>query len=187
MTDPHLNHITHKLVYQVAKSEAVPRVPLPRSTHFSVPDTGNGNSTGSQDLPPLDMRHLNSRARKNRCCVASAVRISVTPGLTADSEGKVTTCSWIPEQLLDEQIEWFYNMLGIDNAYFELESVDAIARTVTSLYAAKITAFAREDKQEIRLDVEAPDRFCALRPSHQNKGSAGHAANMSILSSITSQ
>jgi glutamate dehydrogenase len=36
--------------------------------------------------------------------------------------------------------------------------VDAIASNITSLYAAKIAAFAREDKkQEIRLDMEASD------------------------------
>lgn len=77
------------------------------------------------------MHHLNSRARKSRCFMASAVRVSVAAGLTANSKGKLTTCFWIPEQLLDKQIEWFYNMLGIDNAYFELESVDSIARIVT--------------------------------------------------------
>src|SRR5271169_3082242 len=38
------------------------------------------------------------------------------------------------------------------------ESVDAIVSHITSLYAAKIAAFAREDKkQEIRLDMEAVD------------------------------
>lgn len=42
--------------------------------------------------------------------------------------------------------------------YFQTESVDAIVSHITSLYAAKIAAFAREDKrQEIRLDMEAAD------------------------------
>jgi glutamate dehydrogenase len=73
-------------------------------------------------------------------------------------KGKIRASSWIPETLIDEQIEWFYNTLGIDDVYFELESVDAIASNITSLYAAKIAAFAREDKkQEIRLDMEASD------------------------------
>lgn len=39
-----------------------------------------------------------------------------------------------------------------------METVDAIASSIVSLYAAKIAAFAREDKQqEIRLDMEATD------------------------------
>lgn len=59
---------------------------------------------------------------------------------------------------MDEQIQWFYNELGIDDVYFQMESVDAIASNVTSLYAAKVAAFARQDKrQEIRLDMEAAD------------------------------
>jgi glutamate dehydrogenase len=71
---------------------------------------------------------------------------------------KIRASSWIPENLIDEQIEWFYNTLGIDDVYFQLEGVDAIASNITSLYAAKIAAFAREDKkQEIRLDMEASD------------------------------
>lgn len=71
---------------------------------------------------------------------------------------KIQSGAWIPEPLVDEQIEWFYNELGIDDVYFQLETVDAIASNVTSLYAAKIAAFAREDKkQEIRLDMEASD------------------------------
>jgi glutamate dehydrogenase len=66
--------------------------------------------------------------------------------------------AWVPEKLIDEQIDWFYNDLGIDDVYFELESVDAIASSITSLYAAKVAAFARADKrQEIRLDMEAED------------------------------
>lgn len=73
-------------------------------------------------------------------------------------KGKIRASSWIPDPLIDEQIEWFYNTLGIDDVYFQLESVDAIASNITSLYAAKIAAFAREDKkQEIRLDMEASD------------------------------
>jgi hypothetical protein len=64
-----------------------------------------------------------------------------------------------------------YNILGIDNVYFELESVDAIARAITSLYAAKIAAFAKEDnKEEIRLDMEAPDPCYALRPISPEQG-----------------
>jgi len=71
---------------------------------------------------------------------------------------KIESSAWIPESLIDEQIAWFYNELGIDDVYFQLESVDAIASNITSLYAAKIAAFAREDKkQEIRLDMEAVD------------------------------
>jgi len=73
-------------------------------------------------------------------------------------KAKVLSGSWIPEPLIDDQIAWFYNDLGIDDVYFQMESVDAIASNVISLYAAKIAAFARQDKrEEIRLDMEAAD------------------------------
>lgn len=66
--------------------------------------------------------------------------------------------AWIPTDRIDSQIEWFYNDLGIDDVYFQTESVEAISSHITSLYAAKVAAFAREDKrEEIRLDMESVD------------------------------
>lgn len=56
------------------------------------------------------------------------------------------------------ETNWFYNMLGIDDTYFQTESVDAIVSHILSLYAAKVAAYARDDKKiEIRLDKEAED------------------------------
>jgi glutamate dehydrogenase len=73
-------------------------------------------------------------------------------------KSKIQSGSWIPEPLIEKQIQWFYNELGIDDVYFQLETVDAIASHITSLYAAKIAAFTRQDRrQEIRLDMEASD------------------------------
>jgi glutamate dehydrogenase len=73
-------------------------------------------------------------------------------------KAKLEAGQWIPCSLIDEQIDWFYNDLGIDDVYFQTESVSAIVSNITSLYAAKIAAFSREDKQqEIRLDMEAAD------------------------------
>ncbi|KAL2124443.1 hypothetical protein VTJ04DRAFT_808 [Mycothermus thermophilus] len=65
---------------------------------------------------------------------------------------------WIPEGLIDEQISWFYNELGIDDVYFQVENPVVVANHITSLYAAKVASYTREDKQEeIRLDMEASD------------------------------
>ena len=80
----------------------------------------------------------------------------------------------MPEKLVDEQIDWFYNDLGIDDVYFELESVDAIASSITSLYAAKVAAFARVDKrQEIRLDMEAEDHAIYIDTSEPGISNIG--------------
>lgn len=71
---------------------------------------------------------------------------------------KIQEGAWIPENLIDIQIRWFYEELGIDDVYFQTESVEAIVSHITSLYAAKIAAFAREDQlQKVRLDMEAED------------------------------
>lgn len=87
---------------------------------------------------------------------------------------KINSTAWVPEHLVDEQISWFYNDLGIDDVYFELESVDAIASIVTSLYAAKVAAFARADqKQEVRLDMEAADHAIYIDTSEPGISNVG--------------
>ena len=65
---------------------------------------------------------------------------------------------FFPSDFVVSETNWFYNMLGIDDTYFQTESVDAIVSHILSLYAAKVAAFARDDnKIEIRLDKEAED------------------------------
>jgi glutamate dehydrogenase len=65
---------------------------------------------------------------------------------------------FFPSDFVISETTWFYNMLGIDDTYFQTESVDAIVTQILSLYAAKVAAYARDDKQlEIRLDKEAED------------------------------
>lgn len=65
---------------------------------------------------------------------------------------------FFPPDLVQSETNWFYDMLGIDDTYFQTETVDAIVTQVLSLYAAKVAAYARDDKQlEIRLDKEADD------------------------------
>lgn len=77
---------------------------------------------------------------------------------------------WIPGHLVDEQINWFYNELGIDDVYFQLEQVSVIAGHITSLYAAKVAAHSREDKrEEIRLDMEAHDHAIYIDTSEPGK------------------
>lgn len=81
---------------------------------------------------------------------------------------------WIPDALSDKQIAWFYNELGIDDVYFQLEQVNVIANHITSLYAAKVAAHAREDKrEEIRLDMEAYDHAIYIDTSEPGKSAIG--------------
>lgn len=81
---------------------------------------------------------------------------------------------WIPESQVDDQIQWFYEKLGIDDVYFHLETPYVIANQITSLYAAKVAASVREDKQEeIRLDMEANDHAIYIDTSEPGKSRVG--------------
>ena len=86
----------------------------------------------------------------------------------------ILQAAWIPESLVDEQIRWFYEKLGIDDVYFEIETPLVIANQITSLYAAKIAASVREDKQEeIRLDMEASDHAIYIDTSEPGRARVG--------------
>ena len=65
---------------------------------------------------------------------------------------------FLPAEFIAPETEWFYNALGIDDMYFATETVEAVASNILSLYAAKLAAYARDDKKlEIRLSKEASD------------------------------
>lgn len=65
---------------------------------------------------------------------------------------------FFPSDFVVSETTWFYNMLGIDDMYFQTETVDSIVNQILSLYAAKVAAYARDDKRlEIRLDKESED------------------------------
>lgn len=80
----------------------------------------------------------------------------------------------LPDAQIPEQIEWFYEKLGIDDVYFTIETPQVIAGHITSLYAAKVAAYAREDKQEeIRLDMEASDHAIYIDTSTPGQTNLG--------------
>ncbi|TPX63849.1 glutamate dehydrogenase [Spizellomyces sp. 'palustris'] len=58
---------------------------------------------------------------------------------------------FIPKELVLNEVSWFYGNLGIDDMYFQLESVETIAQHIMALYGAKISAFI---KNEQALDIE---------------------------------
>lgn len=64
--------------------------------------------------------------------------------------------------------------MGIDDVYFQTETVNAIAGHITSLYAAKVASFARIDKrQEIRLDMESIDHAIYIDTSEPGVSAIG--------------
>ncbi|KAM6513920.1 NAD-dependent glutamate dehydrogenase [Fusarium falciforme] len=82
----------------------------------------------------------------------------------------IKQAGFIPQSQIDEQVECFYEKLGIDDVYFHIETPTIIASHVTSLYAAKVAAFAREDQQqEVRLNMETNDHAIYIDSSTPGK------------------
>lgn len=81
---------------------------------------------------------------------------------------------FIPQDLVENEVSWFYDELGIDDMYFSTETVEVIATHIHSLYAGKIAAYARDDKLlEIRLDKEAADHAVYIDTSKPGYSAIG--------------
>ncbi|KAI8053760.1 Glutamate/Leucine/Phenylalanine/Valine dehydrogenase-domain-containing protein [Syncephalis plumigaleata] len=52
---------------------------------------------------------------------------------------------FIPKELVQNEVTWFYGNLGIDDMYFMLESVETIANHIIALYGSKVLAFTKSD------------------------------------------
>jgi len=128
----------NKLLEKVVRTPG--RQPSPQPTHLSVPGaTANHvlHEKGSGYVAPK----FEGKAQQMEEVMDS-----------------VEDKGFIPGDLVEAETKWFYNELGIDDMYFSTETADAIVSHIHSLYAAKVAAYARDDKKlEIRLDKEAAD------------------------------
>ncbi|KAJ9150737.1 NAD-specific glutamate dehydrogenase [Pleurostoma richardsiae] len=137
------------------------RHPSPQPTHFSVPLLSRANGNGHRVLRSATVGYV-APEFKGKAEQMKQVR------------SEILDAGWIPEKLVDSQIAWFYNELGIDDVYFELERPNVIADHITSLYAAKVAAHSRQGKrQEIRLDMEAGDHAIYIDTSEPGKSAIG--------------
>jgi glutamate dehydrogenase len=106
----------------------------------------------------LDMLRQSLRARSSKW---SRVRLSNRLRNIANDKAvmdQLEEKGFIPPEFVETETNWFYNELGIDDMYFQTETVEAIVNHILSLYAGKVAAYARDDKKlEIRLDKEASD------------------------------
>jgi glutamate dehydrogenase len=127
-----------KLLEQVIRTPG--RMPSPQPTHLAVP----GHST-PKVLPQEGSGYVAPKFEGKE------------KQMEAVMDG-VEEKGFIPPDFVESETSWFYNELGIDDMYFATESVEAIINHIHSLYAAKVAAYARDDKRlEIRLDKEASD------------------------------
>ncbi|RSH88031.1 NAD-dependent glutamate dehydrogenase [Apiotrichum porosum] len=66
----------------------------------------------------------------------------------------LTQSGFMPQELVSGEVDWFYNGLGIDNAYFISETPAVIADHVLALYSAKLLAYTKHDPEKLVIDLE---------------------------------
>ncbi|CAO3644517.1 unnamed protein product [Mucor hiemalis] len=73
---------------------------------------------------------------------------------------------FLPKELVQNEVEWFYSNLNIDDYYFALESVETISNHIMSLYGAKILAYTKnENVLDINLQKETEDSAVYIHSS----------------------
>ncbi|PWN49527.1 putative glutamate dehydrogenase, NAD(+)-specific [Violaceomyces palustris] len=77
---------------------------------------------------------------------------------------------FIPPDLVDAEVDWFYQNLGIDDTYFALESVETVADHVLALFGAKIMAYTKHSNRlEIDLEKESESGAVFIHSSQAGK------------------
>ncbi|KAL6304426.1 NAD-specific glutamate dehydrogenase [Sparassis latifolia] len=64
---------------------------------------------------------------------------------------------FIPRELVANEVNWFYSHLGIDDTYFQAESVDVISDHIIALFGAKVLAYTKHDPSQLVIDLEKID------------------------------
>ncbi|KAJ5506065.1 Glutamate/phenylalanine/leucine/valine dehydrogenase C-terminal [Penicillium expansum] len=130
---PHNKHLDHVVGSAL-------RQPSPQPTHLGIP--GTPHRVLSEEDPGYIAATFEGKQKQ----------------MEQGHYGHIGGEGLLPADFVVSETSWFYNQLGIDDTYFQTETVDAIVTQILSLYAAKVAAYARDDKQlEIRLDKEAED------------------------------
>ncbi|CCF58634.1 hypothetical protein KAFR_0F00370 [Kazachstania africana CBS 2517] len=50
---------------------------------------------------------------------------------------------FIPDELIEYEVNWFYNSLGIDDLFFSKEKPEMVANLINSLYASKLDSYIK--------------------------------------------
>ncbi|KAH8894893.1 NAD-dependent glutamate dehydrogenase [Thozetella sp. PMI_491] len=159
MTNSPVQSPANRLVDKL-REDGPSRHPSPQPTHFSVP-LAKINGNGHRVLRSATVGYVAPEFKGRDEQMQQVKQL-------------ISKHGWIPEGLVEQQISWFYNELGIDDVYFQLENVEVIADHVTSLYAAKVAANSRMDRrEEIRLDMEASDHAIYIDTSEPGKAGIG--------------
>ncbi|KAI9028228.1 Glutamate/Leucine/Phenylalanine/Valine dehydrogenase-domain-containing protein [Phycomyces nitens] len=72
--------------------------------------------------------------------------------------GYLEQTGFLPKELVENEVRWFYENLNIDDYYFALESVETIGSHIMALYGAKILAYTKnENVLDINLQKESDE------------------------------
>ncbi|EXJ76385.1 NAD-specific glutamate dehydrogenase [Cladophialophora psammophila CBS 110553] len=138
-----LNPARHKLLEQVIRTPG--RQPSPQPTWLGVPGASQSNQSLHRILSDHSPGYVAPQFEGKRAQMEEVMDLIEEKG-------------FLPTEFIASETEWFYNSLGFDDMYFSTETVEAVASNILSLYAAKLAAYARDDKKlEIRLAKEASD------------------------------
>ncbi|KAL8972875.1 MAG: hypothetical protein Q9183_000302 [Haloplaca sp. 2 TL-2023] len=151
-----VNGLQNKVLDNVIRTPG--RQPSPQPTHLGVPGSSQQRlvpDTGSGYVAPK-FEGKEQQMDQGKVIPGPLCRVR-----RADEQivmDQIEEKGFLPSEFVEAETNWFYNELGIDDMYFQTESVPAIVNHILSLYAGKVAAFARDDgKLEIRLDKEAAD------------------------------
>ncbi|KIY69289.1 NADH-dependent glutamate dehydrogenase [Cylindrobasidium torrendii FP15055 ss-10] len=72
-------------------------------------------------------------------------------------QADVAAKGFIPQELVPNEVNWFYTGLGIDDTYFEKESREVIGEHIIALFGAKILAYTQHDPSKLVIDLERID------------------------------
>jgi glutamate dehydrogenase len=61
---------------------------------------------------------------------------------------------FVPRELVSGEVNWFYSGLGIDDTYFQNESIEVISDHIIALFGAKIMAYTKHDPSKLVIDLE---------------------------------
>ena len=154
------NGVVNKALENVIRTPG--RQPSPQPTHLSVPGPAHHRILQEQGTgyvaPVFEGKEKQmEEGSLSTCpgCLRARFKSILIIGLVMDF---IEEKGFIPAEFVEPETNWFYNELGIDDMYFQTESIPAIVNHILSLYAGKIAAYARDDgRLEIRLDKEAAD------------------------------
>ncbi|KAJ9475932.1 NAD-specific glutamate dehydrogenase [Pseudozyma hubeiensis] len=80
---------------------------------------------------------------------------------------------FIPPDLVNPEVDWFYQNLGIDDTYFALENVETVADHILALFGAKIMAYTKHSNSlDIDLEKESDNGAVFIHSSQAGKSQA---------------